>query len=156
MKPTLAALAALTLAACSGVPSSSQSIIARSLLNDTTIGSANYPVVITGAEHTGLTPQTIAQNLRFPARLSAGSSFQAIKNDDPAFVNIAYLDIGANGSSTLTFLHGDRRIGVGEFSLPLNAYANPQALGSTSASLISDMLREARERSRGDGRRRRF
>jgi len=153
MKPTMIAFAALTLAACSGVPSTTQSIIARSLFNETTIGGANYPVVISGAERTGLSAQTIAQNLRFPARLGAGTSFRAVE-ENPALVNHAHLDIGANGSSTITFLHGHRRIGVGEFSLPLNAYGNPQALGSTSATLITSMLRESRDRRRGPNERR--
>jgi len=151
MKATFFAAAALLLVACSGVPSTSQSFLARPLLNDTTIGGSGYPIVITGAEHTGLTAQTLAQNLRFPARLPAGSNFQAVGEDTTA-VNVAHLDIGANGASTLTFLHGFRRIGVGEFSLPLQSYADPQALGSTSATLISTMLRESRQSSRGNNR----
>lgn len=152
MKRMMFTAAALLLAACSGAPSTSQSIIARPLLNATTIGGVGYPIVITGAEHTGLTTQTLAQNLRFPARLPAGSSFRAVDENTQA-VNVAHLDIGATGASTLSFLHGHRRIGVGEFSLPLSSYADPQALGSTSATLITTMLRESRERSRGPNRR---
>jgi len=120
-----------------------------------TIGGANYPIVVLGAENTGISAQAIAQNLRFPSRLSSWSSFKAVK-ESPDLINHAHLDIGANGSSTLTFLHGDREIGIGDFTLPLNAYADPNALGSTSATLISSMLRDSEQQTRSDGRRRSF
>ena len=65
-------------------------------------------------------------------------------------VNHARLGIAQNGDradATLTFLHGDRRTGVGTFSLPRADFANPQAVGSVSATLIDTMLREARAQS---------
>ncbi len=148
MKSTFVIIAALTLTACSGAPSIQHSITTQPLFNHTTVGGANYPVVVSGAENTGVSVQQIVKSLRFPARLPANSSFKAVK-DGPELINHAHLDIGANGSSTLTFLHGDRVIGVGDFSLPLNAYADPDALGSTSATLIHSMLRDSEDNLRG-------
>ena len=148
-----ALFATLTLAGCANV-GTSQSIIARPLLNETTVGGPGYPIAIFGAESVGLAPRDIASNMRFPARLMASSSFRAI-DDANAPPTHAHLEIAPNGEradSTLTFLHGDRRIGVGTFSLPRAAYADPQALGGTTAVLIDRMLREARARTRGRGR----
>jgi len=152
MKSSWLVVVALILGACSGAPSTTQSVFARALFNDTTIGGANYPVVISGADNTGVSAQQIAQNLRFPARLRADSSFKAV-SANPALVNHAHLDIGANGASTLKFLHGDRTIGLGDISLPLQAYGDPTALGSASATLIKTMLQEADQNTRSDRRR---
>lgn len=141
---TLAA-AALALSACAPIANTSSPIIARVSLNQTTIGGIDYPVVISGAEAVGLSPDVIAGNLQFPPNLRGGSSFRAVA-ESPNLINHAHLDIrpsGNNATSTLTFLHGDKRTGVGTFTLTRDAYANPRALGSTSASLIGSMLDRA-------------
>ena len=155
MKSPFIALAVLLTTAVAGcAPASvSQSVIARPLLNDTTVGWPDYPIIIEGSESIGLNPVIIAQNLRFPAELRADSSFRAITRAEapPTHAHLAILPGDAAAPATLTFVHGTRRIGVGTFSLPREAYANPQALGGTSATLIRDMLRESRNRSR-DGR----
>lgn len=151
MKPLLAIALTAALCGCAQV-GTSQSIIARPLLNTTTVGGPGYPIVIEGAEAIGLTPVAVAQNLRFPARLTAGSSFRAVQEGQAA-TNHARLRItpaGSRADSTLTFLHGDRRTGVGTFSLPREAYADPRTLGSVSATLIDTMLREAREQTNSD------
>jgi len=62
-------------------------------------------------------------------------------------VNYAQLDIAPKGDlaqATLTFLHGQRRIGVGQFTLARQDFANPQTVGRISSSMISSMLQEAR------------
>jgi|GEM_PF-3073200 len=144
MKYTAALVLALALAGCAPL-SISQSLIARPLLNETTVGGRDYPIVIEGAENVGLDPQTVARNLRFPHSLSAGGSFRAISLE-AAPATYARLNIGAGQpltKSTLTFIHGTRRIGLGTFSVAPQAYADPNALGSVSATLILDMLAEA-------------
>ncbi len=154
MKQFIGIAATFFLTACAGGPGITHSVTTLPLLNDTTIGGPDYPVVISGAEQTGLTEEQIAKNLRFPARLRADSSFKAVK-EDGYLVDHAHLYIGPDGTSTLAFLHGNRAIGTGDFSLPLVAYADPQALGSTSSVLISEMLKASEDDKRGNERRRR-
>lgn len=151
MKPFAAVIAALMLTACAGT-STSQSIIARPLLNTTTVGGPGYPIVIDGAESVGLTPVTLAQSLRFPPRLRAGSSFRAISGDQapPTHAHLGIVPAGDRAQATLTFLHGDRRTGVGTFSLPRGQFSDPQAVGSVSSALIDTMLRDARIKTSGD------
>lgn len=162
MKLTPLALAAALvagLAACAPTGFSvSQSVIARSLLNDTTVGWPDYPIIVEGSESVGLDPLIIAQNLRFPAGLRADSSFRAITPQEaPAtHAHLAIQDGQPLAPATLTFVHGTRRIGVGTFSIPREAYADPRALGSVSATLIRDMLNESRERERDDNSRTRI
>ncbi len=153
MKLPAVILFALALSGCAA-QSVSQSVIARPLLNDTTVGWPDYPIIVEGAEGIGLNPVIIAQNLRFPAGLRADSSFRAISPAE-APVTHAHLRIQPGqplAPATLTFVHGSRRIGVGTFSLPASAYRDPQALGSVSSTLITDMLKESRDRTRSDNR----
>ncbi len=143
---------ALGLSACASA-SVSQSLLVRPLFNDTTVGWHDYPIVIEGAERVGLTPEVVAANMRFPARLPAGSTFRAISGPQVP-VTHAHLAIPSDGASnaTLTFVHGARRTGVGTFAIPASGYANPAVLGSVSAALISDMLKESRRRTRDSNR----
>ena len=149
MKKLLVAvvLAAATLAACAPIPNTSETIITRTLFDRSTIGGPQYPVVVRGAENVGVDPATLGQSLRFPVTLRGGSSFLAVA-DNRRIVNIAYLDVVPQGdvaTATLTFLHGDRRIGVGRFTLARQQFSDPRVVGNASASLISSMLQEARE-----------
>lgn len=130
----------------------SQTFIARPLLNETTVGGPGYPIIVEGAENVGLDPVVVAQNLRFPAGLGAGSSFRAIAPADapPTHAHLRIEPGLPRAASTLTFMHGERRIGVGSFSIAPQAYADPAALGSVSATLITDMLGEARRLTRDD------
>ena len=150
---TLAALS-LVLAIAGCAPQSvSQSVIARSVLNDTTGGWPDYPIIVQGAEAVGQTPQAIATNMRFPAYLRADATFRAIDPAAPPPPTHAHLAIQPGqplAPATLTFVHGTRRIGVGTFSLPPASYGDGQALGSVSATLIHDMLEESRDRNRND------
>lgn len=144
----IALTTALTLTACAPA-TVSQSLLVRPLFNDTTIGGAGYPIVIEGADRVGLTPDVVAANMRFPARLSADSGFRAIAGPHVPATH-AHLAIPPDGTSnaTLTFVHGARRIGVGTFALPPGGYADPAVLGSVSATLIADMLEESRRKTR--------
>jgi len=148
MKAILAAaLAAMTMVACADLPNSSRVTHAMPLLDTSTIGGPGFPVVITGAEVVGLSEAALADSLAFPAFMRADSSFRAARHE-PGMVNHAHLDIspsGENASATLTFLHGERRIGAGVFTLPIGAYSNPRAVSGISAPLISSMLRRAQE-----------
>jgi len=94
MKPLLIAGIALTLASCAPIPNTSRTILTRPILDQFSIGGPQYPVVIQGAEAVGLTPNALAQSLRFPARLRAESSFRAAKHT-PGLVDHAHLDITA-------------------------------------------------------------
>ena len=149
MKPVLiAVVAALILSACARIPNTSQVIVARPLLDRTTIGGPAFPVVITGAENVGLSEVALAQSLRFPPRL--GGFFEATQHS-PGLVNHAHLDIageGANATATLTFLHGERRTGAGVFTLSRPAFADPRAVGAASQSLIRGMLVRAQNTRR--------
>lgn len=150
MKPFLIAGTALALAACAPIPNTSRTILTRPMLDQFVIGGPQYPVVIQGAEAVGLTPDALAQNLRFPASMRAGSSFRAVQHT-PDLINHAHLDITTQGDTAtglLSFRHGERRIGVGTFTLTRAAFQNPNALGSTTAVLIDSLLREAREELR--------
>jgi len=152
MKLSTALFFALALTGCAQ-QSVSQSVIVRPLFNDTTVGWPDYPIIIEGAGSVGSNPVAIAQNLRFPAGLRADSSFRAVAPGDALPPTHAHLLIQPGqplASSTLTFVHGPRRIGVGTFAIPPGAYRDPQALGSASATLISDMLNESRENERND------
>jgi len=139
--------AALSLTACAPIANTSQTIITRPLFDQSSIGGPQYPVIVRGAENVGVAPLALAQSLRFPNRLSADSSFSLVQND-PLLVNYAHLDIAPQGdlaTATLTFLHGDRRIGAGDFTLRRQDFANPTAVGNISATMIDVMLREAFE-----------
>ena len=152
---SLAAALLVTAALAGCAPTSvSQSVIARPLLNDTTVGWPDYPIIVEGAESIGLNPVVIAQNMRFPAYLRADSSFRAISRAEapPTHAHLFIQPGEPLAPATLTFVHGPRRIGVGTFSLPPAAYRDPQALGAASATLITDMLEESRDRTRNDGR----
>jgi len=153
MKSPAAILLALALVGCAPA-SVSQSVIAKSSLNRTTVGGPGYPLIVEGAESIGLNPVIVAQNMRFPARLGAGGSFRAI-NPAQAPALHAHLRIQPGqplASSTLTFVDGYRRLGVGTFSIAPAAYRDPQALGSVSATLITDMLNDAAQTYREDDR----
>jgi len=146
MKFCVLALFALTLAGCAPL-SVSQSLAVKSALNERTVGGAGYPIVIEGAESIGLNPTIIAQNLRFPATLNPASSFRAVTRAEAPRVH-ARLSIAPGqplAPANLAFVQGDRTIGTGTFSIRESAYRDPQALGSVSAILISDMLNEAQE-----------
>ena len=150
MKPLLIAGIALTLASCAPIPNTSRTILTRPILDQFSIGGPQYPVVIQGAEAVGLTPNALAQSLRFPARLRAESSFRAAKHT-PGLVDHAHLDITVEGDTAtalLSFRHGERRIGVGTFTLRRAAFQDPGAVGSISAVLIDSLLREAQEELR--------
>ena len=141
------ALAAASLSACAPIPNTSQTIITRTLFDSSTIGGPQYPVVVRGAENVGVNPATLGQSLRFPGTLRGDSSFLAVA-DDRRLVNLAYLDVTPQGdlaTATLTFLHGDRRIGVGRFTLARQQFSDPRVVGNASASMINAMLQEARE-----------
>jgi len=145
---------ALTIAACAPIPNTSRTVLTRPLFSDSTIGGPGYPVVIRGAENVGVTPVVLAQSLRFPPRLRSDSSFQAVPASH-SLINHARLDIAPAGNAaeaTMTFMHGDRRIGVGVFTLPREDFANPSSLGSMSATMISAMLRKAEQDLRDDDR----
>ncbi len=151
MKLPAALFLALALTGCVQ-QSVSQSVIARPLLNGTTVGWPDYPIIVEGAESVGSNPVTIAQNLRFPAGLRADATFRAIA-PGPVPPTHAHLRIQPGqplAPATLTFVHGTRRIGVGTFAIPPAAYNDPQALGSASATLIRDMLNESQESQRND------
>jgi len=107
---------------------------------------------VEGAESIGLDPVMIAQNMRFPAGLRADSSFRAIApgTAPPTHAHLRISPGQPLAPATLTFVHGQRRIGMGTFSLSPAAYRDPQALGSVSSALIFDMLNESRDRERGD------
>lgn len=137
-------LSALLLAGCAPA-SVSQSVFARPLLDTTTVGGVGYPLVVEGAEGIGADPVLVAQNMRFPAGLGAGSSFRAIAPGEapPTHAHLHIRPGQPLAPSTLTFVHGDRRIGVGTFSLAPAAYRDPRALGPVSSILIRDMLIEA-------------
>ena len=140
-------LAAASLAACAPIPNTSQTIITRTLFDRSTIGGPQYPVVVRGAENVGVDPATLGQSLRFPGTLRGDSSFRAVA-DDRRLINLAYLDVVPQGdvaTATLTFLHGDRRIGVGRFTLARQEFSNPSVVGNVSASMINAMLQEARQ-----------
>lgn len=146
MKPTVVVAVALALSACAPVANTSQTILIRPLFTESTIRGAGFPIMVRGAQNVGLEPVTLAQTLRYPASLLPGSSFRAVQ-DSPDLGSHARLDIapsGANAIATLTFLHGERRIGVGTFTLPQAAFADPAAVGSASSSLIFSMLIQAR------------
>ncbi len=149
--PITALLLTAVLAGCAPA-SVSQSVIARPLLNDTTVGYPDYPIIVEGAEAIGLNPVVIAQNMRFPAHLRADANFRAISRAEapPTHAHLSIQPGQALAPATLTFVHGTRRIGVGTFSLPPAAYADRQALGAVSATLINDMLDESRKRERND------
>jgi len=151
MKLPAALFIALALTGCVQ-QSVSQSVIARPLLNETTVGWPDYPIIVEGAESVGSNPVAIAQNMRFPAGLRADANFRAIP-PGPVPPTHAHLRIQPGqplAPATLTFVHGARRIGVGTFAIPPGAYGDPQALGSATSTLIYDMLNESRERERGD------
>lgn len=155
MKTVLAALlAAATLAACADLPNTSRATFAMPLLDNSTIGRPDYPVVVRGAESVGMSADALARSLRFPAFLSAGSTFRAVEHS-PGMVNHAHLTVtpkGENASATLTFLHGERRIGEGIFTLPRAAFADPVAVGNISAPLISSILQRAADFKRDSDR----
>ena len=150
MKRSAIILVALALAGCAPA-SVSRPLDTTYLLNRTTVGGPDYPIVIEGAESVGLNPVLIAQNMRFPAGLPANSSFRAVSLAEAPPTH-AHLRIGAGTAltpATLTFVDRMRPIGSGTFSIPYEAYRDPQALGSVSSVLISDMLVEARRGSGG-------
>lgn len=150
MKPIIAASLALFLSGCAGL-GSSQTIYAYTLFDETTVGGPGYPIIIEGAENVGQTPVDIAQKLRFPPGPLSGS-FRAVQGG-PVPTNHAHLFIAQSGgraNATLTFLHGKTKTGLGKFSLPRQAFADPAAVGSISATLINDMHREARANFRED------
>lgn len=152
---SLAAAVLITAALAGCAPTSvSQSVIARPLLNETTVGWPDYPIIVEGAENIGANPIVIAQNMRFPAYLRADSNFRAISRAEapPTHAHLFIQPGEPLAPATLTFVHGTRRIGVGTFSLPPTSYRDPQALGAVSATLITDMLNESRERERNDSR----
>jgi hypothetical protein len=133
-------VAALILSACARIPNTSQVIIARPLLDRSTIGGPAFPVVVRGAESVGLSEVALAQSLQFPPRI--GGFFEATQ-ESPNLINHAHLDIaneGANATATLTFLHGERRTGAGVFTLDRAAFSDPRTVGAVSQSLIRSML----------------
>jgi len=144
MPVLLLAALALLVAGCAPV-SISQASFARPLFNDTTVGGAGYPLVVEGAESIGMDPVLVAQNMRFPARLGAGGSFRAVpRGRAPATHAHIYIQPGQPlAPSTLTFVHGTKRIGSGTFSIAPAAYRDPNALGAVSATLIDDLLRKS-------------
>lgn len=152
MKLPTALVFALALTGCVQ-QSVSQSVIARPLLNETTVGWPDYPIIVEGAESVGSNPVAIAQNMRFPAGLRADANFRAIAPQGPLPPTHAHLRIQPGqplAPATLTFVHGPRRIGVGTFAIPPGAYNDPQALGSASSTLIFDMLNESKDYERND------
>lgn len=152
MKPFLIAGFALSLVACAPIANTSRTVLTRPLLSEHTIGGQQYPIIIRGAETVGLTPQTLAQSLRFPPRIQLRTSLRAVQ-DSSDLINHARLDIAPSGNlaeARLTFLHGDRRIGVGVFTLNKADFADPRKVGSTSATLILSMLIDARRDLRND------
>jgi len=149
-----AAVATLAFAGCMPIANTSQSIITRSLFDVSAIGGPEYPLVVSGAENVGMTPAALAQGLRFPPRVRSDSSFRAVQHS-PALINHAHLDIspsGNNATAILTFKHGERRIGVGTFTLARQDFANPNALGRISATMINSMLREAEQQKSDEDR----
>lgn len=149
-----AALAALSISACAPIANTSQTIITRTLFDHSTIGGPQYPVVVQGAENVGVDPTTLGESLRFPATLRGDSSFLAV-TDDRRYVNRARLDVVPEGdlaTATLTFLHGERRIGVGRFTLARQDFSNPRTVGRISSTMIKAMLQEAFELKFGDDR----
>ena len=131
-------LVLLVLAGCTPM-SISQARMARPLLNETTVGGYGYPIIVEGAENVGSNPALIAQNLRFPAYLGAGTSFRAITPAEapPTHAHLAIQPGQTLAPSTLTFVHGTRRIGMGTFSIPPGSYNDPQALGAVSALILT-------------------
>ena len=151
MKLPAAIFFALALTGCVQ-QSVSQSVIARPLLNETTVGWPDYPIIVEGAESVGSNPVAIAQNMRFPAGLRADANFRAIQPGvvPPTHAHLRIQPGQPLAPATLTFVHGTRRIGVGTFAIPPGAYSDPQALGSASSTLIYDMLNKSKERERND------
>jgi hypothetical protein len=142
-----AAFAAMTLSACADLPNSSRVTHAQTLFDSSVFGGPDFPVIITGAEVVGVPDDVLADSLRFPARSGRGSSFRSAQHE-PGMINHAHLDIfpsGENASARLTFLHGERRIGAGIFTLPVAAFSDPYAVGNISATLISSIKRRSRQ-----------
>ncbi len=143
----------LALAGC-GTASISQSLIAENELIYLAGGVAEYPIVIDGAEEIGLTPAAVAQGLRFPNSHGGAADFEAVAGLG-RLSSYATLRIegGARlAKSTLAFFRDGERIGLGTFSIPQDAYAEPEALGRVSARLIVDMFNEANRRSSDERR----
>ena len=145
---------ALFLTACASIPNTSRTVFTRVLLSEHTIGGQGYPVVIRGAETVGLTPVMVAQGIKFPPRLQRRTSLRVVP-DSAGLGGHATLDItpvGNNAEGRLTFLRGDRRIGVGVFTLTKEDWANQNKLSNTTATLIIDMLIDAQQDLRNDDR----
>ena len=140
------AAAALTVGACAPISNTSQTILVRQLFSEQAVSGVQYPVIVRGAESVGVAPEVLAQSLRFPAGTAGNSSFRLVgPNQRPT--NRALLDIAPQGNSataTLTFLHGERRIGVGRFTLEREAFSNPAEVGRISSQMILTMLRQAK------------
>lgn len=149
MKPFAFLLLAASLLAGCGSISVSRAVFAEAPFDRTTIGGANYPIVVEGAEQIGLTPDAVARSMRFPNNVGGGS-FVAVSRDRLPSA-YAVLDIERLGTSTLTFIRNGERIAFGTFSLPAQDYADPSAIASTTTVLIRDLLYEASERRNGAG-----
>lgn len=149
MRTLIPYIAALALTACQGVPTT-QSVIARPMLDETTVGGFGYPVIVSGAEAVGLDPAGVASRLRFPARLGPGD-FRAIPPGvrPPTHAVLALSPAGASVEGELSFVHGVKRIGLGRFTLPREAVGRG-GLGDASATLILSMLLDAQEDRRDD------
>ncbi len=150
MKPLIVTAAALALTACAPLPNTTRTLLTTPMFDQYIIGGADYPVVVRGAEAVGLTPDALAERLRFPSYLPSGSGFRAVRHG-PGLVDHAHLDVTTRGdtaTAVLSFRNGERRIGEGSFTLNRADFQNADAVGSSSAIVIATLLDEAREELR--------
>ena len=138
-------VAALAGCASAGVGRITQVIDTSALLAAGTFVQPGTPITVRGAEVVGLTPDQLAGALRFPPSQNFGS-FVAVPDGrirgDHAHISLRQRGQGV--TAFLQFLHGSKEIGAGTFSMNVAEFQNPASIGNASATLINDMIRQAR------------
>lgn len=150
MKPLMIAGVALALTACAPFANTTRTLYTSPVFDEYIITNPQYPVVIEGADAVGLTPNALAQSMRYPYRMRSGSAFRAV-NHTPDLVDHGHVNVtaaGENATAVLSFRNGEREIAAGSFTLKRADFQNPEAVGSSTAILIETLLQEAREELR--------